>query len=65
MRATANQEPFDETRVRAAYQEMSPLLENMFVLRAKMKNEIWPLLMADQIKTLEAKRERRHQRKHE
>jgi Spy/CpxP family protein refolding chaperone len=59
MRATIDNSPFDESIVRAAYQQMSPLRENMFVLRAKMKTEIRSLLTADQIKTLEEKKDRR------
>jgi Spy/CpxP family protein refolding chaperone len=63
MRTSMSGQPFDEAQIRAAYQGMSPLLENMFVLRAKMKNEIWALLTADQLKALEEKRESWHQKK--
>jgi Spy/CpxP family protein refolding chaperone len=57
MRTTINNSPFDESQVRKAYQELSPLHENMFVLREQMKSEIRSLLTADQIKTLDEKRE--------
>jgi Spy/CpxP family protein refolding chaperone len=57
MRTTLNSSPFDETTVRTTYQQLSPLRENMFVLREQMKSEIRSLLTADQIKTLDQKRE--------
>jgi len=57
MRTTINSSPFDEAQLRAAYQQLSPLRENMFVLREQMKSEIRSLLTAEQIKTLDEKRE--------
>jgi Spy/CpxP family protein refolding chaperone len=55
MRSAMSAQPFDEAQLRAAYQKMSPLHENMIVTRAKMKNEIRALLTADQKKAFDEK----------
>jgi Spy/CpxP family protein refolding chaperone len=57
MQTTMNGQPFDEAQVRAAYQAMNPLREELFLLNAKMKSEIRSLLTADQLKALEEKRD--------
>jgi Spy/CpxP family protein refolding chaperone len=65
MRTAMDQTPFNEAQVRAAYQGISPLLEDMVVLMAKIRSEIRSLLTADQIKTLDEKRAQHYQRKRE
>ncbi|MEA3360781.1 MAG: Spy/CpxP family protein refolding chaperone [Thermodesulfobacteriota bacterium] len=49
----------NEDQVRQAFQTMNPLLENMFVLRAKMRNEIRTVLTEEQIDQIEEKRAQR------
>ncbi|MFH0726333.1 MAG: Spy/CpxP family protein refolding chaperone [Pseudomonadota bacterium] len=56
LQTAMNLQPFDEAQIKAAYETMSPLLENRVLINAKMKNEIRSLLTADQVTALEEKR---------
>lgn len=50
--------PFDEAQARQAYKEMASMHEEMFVLRMRMRSEIRAVLTEDQLRQLEAKRNR-------
>jgi Spy/CpxP family protein refolding chaperone len=56
---------FNEDQARQAFQTMNPLLEDMFMLRAKMRNEIRSVLTEEQINQIEEKRDRRWQNRGE
>jgi len=56
---------FNENQVKQAFQTMNPLLENMVVLRAKMRNEIRTVLTAEQINQIEEKRGQRWENRDE
>lgn len=56
MQTALREAPFNEAQVRAAYREISPLNEDIFVLRARMKSEIRSQLTEDQVKALEERR---------
>jgi hypothetical protein len=49
-------EPFDEEKVRQAFQQISPLLEEAIVLKAKLMAEIKPVLNPDQLALLKQRR---------
>ncbi len=49
-------EPFDEEKVRQAFQEISPLLEEMMVLKASFMAELRQVLNPEQQELLEEKR---------
>ncbi|MBW2011748.1 MAG: Spy/CpxP family protein refolding chaperone [Deltaproteobacteria bacterium] len=49
-------ENFSEENVRQAHQNVSSIMEEMVVLRAKLMAELKPVLTADQLKVLEEKR---------
>lgn len=51
-RAAMQAEPFDEEKVRQAFQQISPILEDLMVLKAKVMAEVRPLLTADQLELL-------------
>jgi Spy/CpxP family protein refolding chaperone len=55
----AASEAFNEAQFRQTFKLMTPLLEDMAVLRAKMKNDITNELTSEQIDQLEENREKR------
>lgn len=63
--SSVKSQAFNEDLVRQAFQAMNPLLENMFMLRAKMRNEIRSVLTEEQINQIEEKRARRWQNRGE
>ena len=58
-------EEFNENQVRQAFQSMRPLLEDMVVLRAKMRNEVRTVLTPEQIKQIEEKRAQTREKRSE
>lgn len=52
-------EPFDEEKVRQAFRQISPLLEDAMVLKAKFMAELRPELNPDQLELLKEKRSER------
>ncbi len=49
-------EPFDEEKIRQAFQQISPLLEEGMVLKAKLMAELRPVLSPDQLELLKQKK---------
>jgi len=52
-------ESFDEEKVRQAFRQISPLLEDAMVLKAKFMAELRPVLNSDQLELLKQKKSER------
>jgi Spy/CpxP family protein refolding chaperone len=55
-------EPFDEEKVRLAFRQISPIMEDIMVLKTKIMAELKAVLNSDQLNLLEEKREERFKR---
>ena len=60
--AVLKAEPFDEKDARNAFQEVSEVKEDLFVLRAKMMSEMKGVLSPEQLQRLQERKAQRHER---
>lgn len=60
--AVLKAEPFDEKDARNAFQEVSEVKEDLFVLGAKMMSEMKGVLSPEQLQRLQERKAQRHER---
>ena len=60
--AVLKAEPFDEKDARNAFEEVSEVKEDLFVLRAKMMSEMKGVLSPEQLQRLQERKAQRHER---